>query len=125
MLPRTCEPLCYFQGQILPSALQLNYILHKTPAGDVPIRSVSLASDGSFLVAGNNKVSFTNLWFDPFSTLISRQGKCYVWKVNEESSGLPRFQAVTKFHAHNKYLTRCLLSPDAKWAKFHLISLYI
>jgi len=28
---------------------------HKTPAGDVPIRSVSLASDGSCLVAGNNK----------------------------------------------------------------------
>ncbi|KAF9231081.1 WD40-repeat-containing domain protein, partial [Melanogaster broomeanus] len=26
-----------------------------TPAGDVPIRSVSLASDGSCLVAGNNK----------------------------------------------------------------------
>jgi hypothetical protein len=44
----------------------------------------------------------------------SFQGKCYVWKVNDESSGLPRFQAVTKFHAHNKYLTRCLLSPDAK-----------
>jgi hypothetical protein len=29
----------------------------KAPAGDVPIRSVSLASDGSCLVAGNNKVS--------------------------------------------------------------------
>jgi G protein beta subunit-like protein len=28
----------------------------KAPAGDVPIRSVSLASDGSCLVAGNNKV---------------------------------------------------------------------
>jgi hypothetical protein len=29
----------------------------KTPAGDVPIRSVTLASDGSCLVAGNNKVA--------------------------------------------------------------------
>jgi hypothetical protein len=29
----------------------------KTPAGDVPIRSVTLASDGSCLVAGNNKVT--------------------------------------------------------------------
>lgn len=28
----------------------------QAPAGDVPIRSVSLASDGSCLVAGNNKV---------------------------------------------------------------------
>lgn len=29
---------------------------------------------------------------------------------------MPRFQAVTKFQAHNKYLTRCLLSPDVKYA---------
>jgi hypothetical protein len=43
------------------------------------------------------------------------QGKCYVWKINEEGLGLPRFQAVTKFQAHSKYLTRCLLSPDVKW----------
>jgi G protein beta subunit-like protein len=28
----------------------------QTPAGDIPIRSVTLAIDGSFLVAGNNKV---------------------------------------------------------------------
>jgi G protein beta subunit-like protein len=41
-----------------------------------------------------------------------------VWKINEEGSGLPRFQAVTKFQAHNKYLTRCLLSPDVKYGIF-------
>ena len=29
----------------------------KTPAGDIPIRSITLASDGSCLVAGNNKAS--------------------------------------------------------------------
>ena len=32
-------------------------ISFKTPAGDIPIRSITLASDGSCLVAGNNKVS--------------------------------------------------------------------
>ncbi|KAJ7093241.1 WD40 repeat-like protein [Mycena epipterygia] len=89
---------CDQAGSIKQWDLSENICSHElTPAGDVPIRSVSLAADGSFLVAGNNK------------------GKCYVWKVNDESSGLPRFQAVTKFHAHNKYLTRCLLSPDAKY----------
>jgi G protein beta subunit-like protein len=41
-----------------------------------------------------------------------------VWKINEEGLGLPRFQAVTKFQAHNKYLTRCLLSPDVKYGNF-------
>ena len=35
--------------------------------------------------------------------------------MNDENSGLPRFQAVTKFTAHGKYLTRCLLSPDARY----------
>ncbi|KAG5220076.1 TOR complex [Salix suchowensis] len=76
---------CDQAGSIKQWDLSENLCSHElTPAGDIPIRSVSLASDGSFLVAGNNKVS------------------------------LPRFQAVTKFHAHNKYLTRCLLSPDAK-----------
>ncbi|KAF8350827.1 WD40 repeat-like protein [Amanita rubescens] len=59
--------------------------------------SVTIASDGSCLVAGNNK------------------GQCYVWRINDESSGLPRFQAVTRFLAHNKYLTRCLLSPDVRF----------
>ncbi|KAF9458669.1 WD40 repeat-like protein [Collybia nuda] len=89
---------CDQAGSIKQWDLSDNICSHElTPAGDVPIRSVSLASDGSCLVAGNNK------------------GQCYVWKVNEESSGLPRFQAVTRFHAHNKYLTRCLLSPDAKY----------
>jgi len=61
------------------------------------MRSVSLASDSSSLVAGNNK------------------GRCYVWKINEEGSDAPRFQAVTKFPAHNKYLTRVLFSPDIKY----------
>ncbi|CAL1705002.1 unnamed protein product [Somion occarium] len=77
---------------------QENICTHElTPAGDIPMRSISLASDGSCLVAGNNK------------------GRCYVWKINDERSDLPRFQAVTKFQAHNKYLTRCLFSPDVKY----------
>ncbi|KAJ1310406.1 hypothetical protein OPQ81_007144 [Rhizoctonia solani] len=67
------------------------------PAGDIPIRSISIASDGSCLVAGNNK------------------GRVYVWKINENARDGPRYQAVTKFQAHNKYLTRCLLSPDVKY----------
>ncbi|TEB35945.1 WD40 repeat-like protein [Coprinellus micaceus] len=69
-----------------------------TPAGDTPIRSVTLAADGSFLVAGNNK------------------GQIYVWRLHEDvpPNGV-RFQAVTYFLAHPKYLTRCLLSPDARY----------
>ena len=77
------------------------------------MRSISLASDGSCLVAGNNKVLL--LFLGEFTAADVRfQGKCFVWKINEERSELPRFQAVTKFQAHSKYLTRCLLSPDVK-----------
>ncbi|PPQ99121.1 hypothetical protein CVT26_014371 [Gymnopilus dilepis] len=89
---------CDQSGSIKQWDLTDNICSHElTPAGDVPIRSVTLASDGSCLVAGNNK------------------GQCYVWKLNDESTGLPRFQAVTRFLAHSKYLTRCLLSPDARY----------
>ena len=82
------------------------------PEEDVPIRSVSIASDGSCLVAANNK------------------GRVYVWRIqggggyapdgtplpddgdrNELTDLLP----VTKFQAHNTYITRCALSPDARY----------
>jgi len=89
---------CDQAGSIKQWDLSDNTCSHElTPAGDIPIRSVTIASDGSCLVAGNNK------------------GQCYVWRINDESSGLPRFQAVTRFLAHNKYLTRCLLSPDVRF----------
>lgn len=89
----------------------------KTPAADVPIRSVTLASDGLCLVAGNNRVGC--LWrFACHRPNTGWQGQCYVWRINDEHTGLPRFQAVTRFQAHTKYLTRCLLSPDARFTWF-------
>ena len=42
-----------------PRVISTNLKAYQTPAGDVPIRSVTLASDGSCLVAGNNKVADT------------------------------------------------------------------
>ncbi|KAG1869781.1 WD40-repeat-containing domain protein [Suillus tomentosus] len=72
---------CDQAGCIKQWDLSENLCSHElTPASDVPIWSVSLASDGSCLVAGNNK----------------------------EKSDLPRYQAVTKISAHKKYLTRIL-----------------
>ena len=51
------------------------------------------------------------------------QGQCYVWKVSDESTNLPRFQAVTRFIGHNKYLTRCLLSPDIRYVLYKVLRL--
>ncbi|KAI0741670.1 WD40 repeat-like protein [Daedaleopsis nitida] len=89
---------CDQAGRIKQWDLSDNTCTHElTPGGDTPMSSISLASDGSCLVAGNVK------------------GKCYVWKINDERSDLPRFQPVTMFQAHTKYLTRLLLSPDVKY----------
>ncbi len=90
------------------------------PEEDVPIRSVSVASEGSCLVAGNH------------------HGNVYVWRINSsvtpeqaEHQGIvgkdgqlpqPRnageeytdLEPVTKFRAHEKYLIKCLLSPDVR-----------
>lgn len=43
----------------------------------------------------------------------ARQGNVYVWKI-KQGNDLVDLQPVTMFNAHNKYLTRCLLSPDTK-----------
>ncbi|KAF5330416.1 hypothetical protein D9619_005859 [Psilocybe cf. subviscida] len=49
---------CDQGGSIKQWDLSDNICSHElTPAGDVPMRSISLATDGSCLVAGNNKAS--------------------------------------------------------------------
>ena len=65
------------------------------PEDDVPIPSVSIASDGSLLAAGNNK------------------GDVYIWRMyqNQDSTTLSPCRV---FNAHKTYLTRLLLSPDIK-----------
>lgn len=68
---------------------------HLIPEDDVPINSLLVASDGSMLVAGNNK------------------GNCYIWKM-EDQRDITQLTPVTKFRSHLKYITRVLLSTDMK-----------
>ncbi|KIV88659.1 hypothetical protein, variant [Exophiala mesophila] len=65
------------------------------PDEDVSVSSVSVASDGSLLAAGNNK------------------GDVYIWRMyqNHDSTTLLPCRV---FKAHKDYLTRLLLSPDIK-----------
>jgi G protein beta subunit-like protein len=65
------------------------------PEDDVPVRSVSVASDGTTLVAGNNS------------------GNCYVWKM-VNTKDVTSLHPVTRFRSHTKYITKVLLSPDVK-----------
>ncbi|KAB8670402.1 hypothetical protein FH972_026315 [Carpinus fangiana] len=65
------------------------------PEEDISVASVTVASDGSLLCAGNNL------------------GNVYVWRLLqtlETTTLVP----VCKFGAHGTYITRVLLSPDIK-----------
>ncbi|KAE8843455.1 hypothetical protein HRS9122_04558 [Pyrenophora teres f. teres] len=65
------------------------------PEDDVSVASVTVASDGSMVCAGNNA------------------GNVYVWRMIQRSdttSILP----ICKFVAHTTYITRVLLSPDVR-----------
>eukprot|EP00823_Brevimastigomonas_motovehiculus_P000237 TRINITY_DN10342_c0_g1_i1.p1 TRINITY_DN10342_c0_g1~~TRINITY_DN10342_c0_g1_i1.p1 ORF type:complete len:302 (+),score=51.50 TRINITY_DN10342_c0_g1_i1:73-978(+) len=61
------------------------------PDAKTPIRSITIASDASLVLAGNNK------------------GIVYVWKLGKDS-----FEPLHKIEAHNTYCLKCLLSPDVK-----------
>ncbi|WFD30551.1 TOR complex subunit lst8 [Malassezia sp. CBS 17886] len=80
------------------------------PEEHVPMRSVTIASDGSCLVAGNNK------------------GNAFVWRMrggsyaadgtpvlDDDRNEFTDLEPVTKFQAHNTYITRCALSPDSAY----------
>ncbi|KAI9313928.1 WD40-repeat-containing domain protein [Dichotomocladium elegans] len=66
------------------------------PEEGVPMRSVSVASDGSMMVAANNK------------------GVVYVWRLSSTSTDSADVTPVKSFQAHNEYILRCMLSPDTK-----------
>ncbi|KAL6940089.1 TOR complex subunit lst8 [Hanseniaspora vineae] len=62
---------------------------------DTPLQSLSVASDGSMLIAGNNK------------------GSCYVWELPNHTDATT-LNPVTKFRSHTKYITKVLISQDSR-----------
>ncbi|KAI9206361.1 WD40-repeat-containing domain protein [Polychytrium aggregatum] len=65
------------------------------PEEDIPARSVTMASDGSMLIAANNK------------------GNIYAWKMKNKGDMSEMGQPV-QIPAHKKFITKCLLSPDTR-----------
>ncbi|GMF00886.1 hypothetical protein B5S28_g858 [[Candida] boidinii] len=87
---------CDQDGNVRIWDLGENRCTHRLiPEDNVGVQSVSVASDGSMLVAGNNR------------------GNVYVWEMmnNRDVTSL---HPVTKFRAHQKYITRVLLSSDCR-----------
>lgn len=87
---------CDDEGNVRVWDLGENACTHRLiPEEDVAVGSVSVASDGTMLVAGN------------------KTGNCYVWKMRnfkDETSLVP----ITRFKSHSTYITKVLLSPDVK-----------
>ncbi|KAI8853062.1 WD40-repeat-containing domain protein [Chytridium lagenaria] len=87
---------CDQNGAIKVWDLAENTCTHQlNPEEEVPTRSVTMASDGSILVAANNK------------------GNYYVWKTKNKGD-LTDLEAIQQVPAHGKFITKCLLSPDTK-----------
>ena len=66
------------------------------PEVGVAIRSVTIAGDGSLVVAANSN------------------GTCYVWKLQRGAKTTTHFEPLHKLQAHNAYVLKCLLSPDCR-----------
>lgn len=84
------------------------------PEDDVSVSSVTVASDGTMLCAGNNSVSTAYrielaFWFP----LTCSQGNVYVWRMIQNAD-VTSLVPITKFTAHQTYITRVLLSPDVR-----------
>ncbi|WVQ82670.1 hypothetical protein IAT38_004802 [Cryptococcus sp. DSM 104549] len=89
---------CDQSGSVKIWDLAENSCTHElVPDEDVPIRSVSISSDGNTLVAAND------------------HGMVYVWRIIPVPNSNADLLPVTSFQAHAKYITRCLLSPDTKY----------
>ncbi|KKA26446.1 hypothetical protein TD95_000140 [Thielaviopsis punctulata] len=87
---------CDRAGHIRVWDLAENNCTHELiPDEDTPVSTVTVASDGTLLCAGNT------------------QGHVYVWQLipGQERTEM---HAVTHFQAHATFITRILLSPDVK-----------
>ncbi|CAG9467026.1 unnamed protein product [Pedinophyceae sp. YPF-701] len=66
------------------------------PEVGVAVRSLSVAMDGSIVVAANN------------------HGTCYVWRMLGGQSHATQFEPLHKLKAHKGHILHCLLSPDVR-----------
>ena len=66
------------------------------PEVGTAVRSLTMASDGSLVVAANNK------------------GACYVWRLQRGMQTTAHFEPLHKLQAHDAYILKCLLSPDVR-----------
>jgi len=79
-------------GSIRVWDLTANSCYELVPDGKVAIRSITVASDASMVLAANNR------------------GTVFVWKLGKGS-----LEPLHKIEAHSTYALKCLLSPDVKY----------
>ncbi|KAJ9109000.1 hypothetical protein QFC21_000326 [Naganishia friedmannii] len=98
------------------AGIQRDYY-HGSPVNDVVVHPnqgelISCDQNGSVKIWDLGENSCTHELV-PLEDVPIRSGNVFVWKI-KQGNDLVDLQPVTMFQAHNKYLTRCLLSPDTK-----------
>ncbi|XP_024014329.1 protein LST8 homolog [Eutrema salsugineum] len=71
--------------------------LELIPEGAIPVRSLSVMSDGTMLVAANDR------------------GTCYVWSMLRGNQMMTEFEPLHKLQAHDEPILKCLLAPEKKY----------
>ncbi len=66
------------------------------PEVGTAVRSLTVALDGSMIVAANNN------------------GTCYVWRMMRGTTLITHFEPLHKLRAHTSYILKCLISPDVQ-----------
>jgi WD40 repeat protein len=66
------------------------------PEVGTAVRSLTVALDGSMIVAGNN------------------HGTCYVWRMLRGTTLTTHFEPLHKLRAHGSHVLKCLISPDVQ-----------
>jgi len=66
------------------------------PEVGTAVRSLSIAQDGSLVVAANNS------------------GTCYVWRLQRGVQTTAHFEPLHRLQAHSAYVLKCLISPDVR-----------
>lgn len=121
---------CDRAGSIRIWDLGKNCCAHELqPNAGVSMQSVTVATDGTLMAAGDNSVCipgphliclFPSLSEHPYPSIRFRltlcQGQVHLWRLEPEGheNENTRVTPIMTFRAHNSYILRVLLSPDVR-----------
>ncbi|KAJ8318610.1 hypothetical protein KUTeg_003701 [Tegillarca granosa] len=78
-----------------------------------------LKTDNNEQLIPEQDASILSISIDPMGTMmaaVNNKGNCYIWTLTGGRGNDPtQLHPKAKFEAHNRYVLRCLFSPDSTW----------